>query len=67
MGLSHRRGQVVEEGLPVGYGGEEVKPRLIKIRHAWHCGIKKWKYYQIIGVGFGPREAYDDWKAKNYG
>lgn len=66
MGLSHRRGQVVEEGLPVGSGGEEVKPRLIKIRHAWHCGIKGWKF-QRIGVGFSPREAYDAWVALNHG
>jgi len=44
-----------------------VKPRIIKIRHAWHCGVKKWKYYQLIGVGFSPREAWDDWVAKNYG
>lgn len=36
-----------------------MKPRLIKIHGAWHCGIKGSR--GPLGIGFSAREAYYDW------
>jgi hypothetical protein len=40
-----------------------MKPRLIKIRGAWHCAILLGPRGQRIGIGFTPKQAFDDWNA----
>lgn len=37
-----------------------MKPRIIKLRGIWHCGIRGIPNKRI-GVGYTPRQAYQDW------
>lgn len=34
-----------------------MKPRIIKLQGIWHCGVPN----KRIGVGYTPRQAYQDW------
>lgn len=38
-----------------------MKPRIILIFGIWHCGDFTGGHY---GLGFTPKEAFDDWEAK---
>ena len=37
-----------------------MKPRIIKLRGIWHCGIRGIQNKRI-GVGYTPKAAYLDW------
>ena len=37
-----------------------MKPRIIKLRGIWHCGVRGIPNKRI-GLGYTPRQAYQDW------
>ena len=40
--------------------GGRMKPRIIKLRGIWHCGVRGIPNKRI-GVGYTPKAAYLDW------
>lgn len=44
-----------------------MKPRIRYSRHVWSCACRLvdwWKQYPVIGYGYTPKEAYEDWRAQ---
>lgn len=41
-----------------------MKPRIIKLQGIWHCGVRGIPNKRI-GVGYTPRQAYQDWLGAN--
>ena len=48
------------------YEGAFVKPRIIKLRGIWHCGVRGIPNKRI-GVGYTPKAAYLDWLGVGHG
>lgn len=46
--------------------GGRVKPRIIKLRGIWHCGVRGIPNKRI-GVGYTPKAAYLDWLGVGHG
>lgn len=38
-----------------------MKPRLIKHQKLWYCGVFKLNECSVVGIGYTPVQAYDDW------
>ena len=43
-----------------------MKPRIIKLRGIWHCGVRGIPNKRI-GVGYTPKAAYLDWLGAGHG
>jgi hypothetical protein len=39
-----------------------MKPRIRLYRMVWDCRLPDWLATGVIGFGYGPKEAYDDWR-----
>lgn len=46
--------------------GGRMKPRIIKLQGIWHCGVRGIPNKRI-GVGYTPRQAYQDWLGVGHG
>ncbi len=38
-----------------------MKPRLRCMRKLWWCAAPNWRQTSIVGIGYTPDQAYDDW------
>lgn len=38
-----------------------MKPRITLRRTVWSCCLPDWARTRIVGMGYTPKEAYDDW------
>jgi hypothetical protein len=38
-----------------------VKPRIALVHRIWECRLPDWKATRVIGFGFNPAQAYQEW------
>lgn len=39
-----------------------MKPRIRLMQRVWCCCLPDWQRTRIVGMGYTPAEAYEDWK-----